>query len=69
MTGHFLLDAALVAVSLFNAILMLWLGLTVLLNAGPRSPASRSGAWGFWIAAVGLMLGGLFFIFHTVLLG
>jgi hypothetical protein len=69
MTGQFLLDAALLSVSLFNAILMLWLGLTVLLNAGPRSPSSRSGSWGFWIAAVGLMLGGLFFAFHTILLG
>jgi hypothetical protein len=69
MTGHFLLDGSLLSVSLFNAILMLWLGLTVLLNAGHRSPASRSGSWGFWIAAVGLILGGFFFIFHTILLG
>ncbi len=69
MTGHFLLDGSLLSVSLFNAILMLWLGLTVLLNAGHRSPGSRSGSWGFWIAAVGLILAGLFFIFHTILLG
>jgi two-component sensor histidine kinase len=69
MTGHFLLDASLLSVSLFNAILMLWLGLTVLLNAGHRAPGSRSGSWGFWIAAVGLSLGGLFFLLHTILLG
>ncbi|MGB7539164.1 MAG: ATP-binding protein [Anaerolineales bacterium] len=69
MTGHFLLDGSLLSVSLFNAILMLWLGLTVLLNAGHRSPGSSSGSWGFWIAAVGLMLGGGFFVFHSILLG
>jgi two-component sensor histidine kinase len=69
MTGHFLLDGSLLSVSLFNAILMLWLGLTVFLNAGHRSPGGRSGSWGFWIAAVGLILGGLFFVFHSILLG
>jgi signal transduction histidine kinase len=69
MTGRFLLDAALLSISLFNCILMLWLGLTVLLNAGPRTPSSRSGSWGFRIASIGLVLGGLFFGFHTVLLG
>ncbi|MBN1439910.1 MAG: hypothetical protein JW929_10915 [Anaerolineales bacterium] len=69
MTGSFLLDGSLFSISLFNAILMLWLGLTVLFNAGHRSPASRSGAWGFWIAAAGLCLGGTFFLFHTILLG
>jgi signal transduction histidine kinase len=69
MTGHLLLDGSLLFVSLFNAILMLWLGLTVLLNAGHRTPAGRSGSWGFWIAAVGLILGGLFFVFHSILLG
>ncbi len=69
MTGHILLDGFLLSVSLFNAILMLWLGLTVFLNAGHRNPASRSGSWGFWIAAVGLILGGMFFVFHSILLG
>jgi signal transduction histidine kinase len=69
MTGHFLLDGSLLSVSLFNAILMVWLGLTVLLNAGHRSPTSRSGSWGFWIASLGLMLGGVFFVFHSILLG
>jgi len=69
MTGHILLDGSLLSVSLFNSILMLWLGLTVFLNAGHRSPGGRSGSWGFWIAAAGLMLGGLFFVFHSILLG
>jgi signal transduction histidine kinase len=69
MTGHFLLDGSLLTVSLFNSILMLWLGLTVLLNAGHRSPAGRSGSWGYWTAAGSLMLGGAFFAFHSILLG
>ena len=33
MTGSFFLDWAIMAVSLFNTILLLWLGLAVLLNA------------------------------------
>jgi signal transduction histidine kinase len=69
MTGFFYLDWSLLSTSLFNAILMLWLGLTVLLNARHRSPESRSGAWGFWMAAGSLLLGGVFFLFHTALLG
>jgi two-component sensor histidine kinase len=69
MTGHFILDALLLAMSLFNAMLMLWLGLTVLLNAGHRSPAGRSGSWGFWMAAGSLILGAAFFTLHSILLG
>jgi two-component sensor histidine kinase len=69
MTGFFYLDWSLLSVSLFNAILMLWLGLTVLLNARHRAPESRSGAWGFWIAAGSLLLGGVFFLLHSALLG
>jgi two-component sensor histidine kinase len=69
MTGHFLLDGSLLTVSLFNSILMLWLGLTVLLNAGHRSPAGRSGSWGFWLAAGSLILGAAFFVLHSILLG
>ena len=42
MTGVVLLDWAIIAVSLFNAILLLWLGLTVLLNADRRT-------WGVWV--------------------
>ncbi len=68
MTGFFYLDWSLLSVSLFNAILMLWLGLTVLLNARHRAPEGRSGAWGFWIASGSLLLGGVFFLLHSALL-
>jgi len=69
MTGFFYLDWSLLSVSLFNSILMLWLGLTVLLNARHRAPEGRNSAWGFWIAAGSLLLGGVFFLFHSALLG
>lgn len=62
MTGIFLLDWALMAVSLINVILISWLGLTVLLNAERR-------AWGVWLAGGGLLLGAAFFISHTAILG
>ncbi|MEQ8675988.1 MAG: hypothetical protein RLP44_22660 [Aggregatilineales bacterium] len=62
ITGIFLLDWALIAVSLFNAMLMLWLGLTVMLTAERRT-------WGVWMVEEGLLLGALFFVVHTVILG
>ncbi len=62
MTGVFLLDWAILAVSLFNTILMVWLGLTVWLNAERR-------AWGVWLISGSLMLGGAFFVSHTAILG
>jgi signal transduction histidine kinase len=62
MTGHFWLDWAILAVSLFNTILLLWLGLTVLLNADRRH-------WGVWLMGGGLLAGALFFISHTAILG
>jgi signal transduction histidine kinase len=62
MTGHFYLDWAILAVSLFNMMVMLWLALTVILNAERRS-------WGIWLAAVGLSLGSIFFICHSAILG
>jgi hypothetical protein len=62
MTGRFFLDWATMAVSLFNTILLLWLGLTVLLNAEQRT-------WGIWLAGGGLLMGGAFFISHTAILG
>ncbi|HEX6302864.1 MAG TPA: ATP-binding protein [Anaerolineales bacterium] len=61
MTGQPVLDFAILAVSLFNTSLLLWLGLTVFLNAERRS-------WGIWLASSGLLLGGLFFISHTIIL-
>jgi signal transduction histidine kinase len=62
MTGHFFLDWAILSVSLFNTILMLWLGLAVWLNAERR-------AWGVWLISGSLLLGGVFFISHTAILG
>jgi signal transduction histidine kinase len=62
MTNVFLLDWAIMAVSLFNTILLLWLGLTVLLNADRRT-------WGIWLAGGGLLMAGAFFVSHTAILG
>lgn len=62
MTGSFFLDWAVLAVSLFNTILLLWLGLTVLLNAERRR-------WGVWLAGGGLLMAGAFFVSHSALLG
>lgn len=50
------------AVSLSNAIVLLWLGATVLLNADRRT-------WGIWVAGLGLLLGGAFFVSHSTILG
>lgn len=62
MTGWFTLDWALIAVSLFNTLVLLWLGLTVLLSAEQRT-------WGVWLIGGGMLLGGAFFISHTAILG
>ncbi|MEP7217741.1 MAG: hypothetical protein ABI876_02430 [Bacteroidota bacterium] len=51
----------LIALSSFNTIIPLWLGVTVLLNAERR-------AWGIWLAGGSLIISGAFFIFHTALL-
>lgn len=58
---EFIVPWALYAVSLFNTILLLWLGLTILLNAEKRS-------WGTWMAGLGHLLGGAFFLAHTAAL-
>lgn len=62
MSNSLLLNSTIMAVSLSNTILMLWLGLTVLLNAERRT-------WGAWIAGIGLLMGGIFFISHTAIIG
>lgn len=62
MTGYFFLDWAILTVSLFNTIVLLWLGLTILLNSDRRNP-------GVWLMAGGLLAGALFFISHTAILG
>jgi signal transduction histidine kinase len=62
MTARFWLDWVALAVSLFNALLLLWLALMVFLNAERR-------VWGIWLSSSGLMLGAIFFASHSVLLG
>ena len=62
MTGDFLLAWATLAFSIINTILLLWLGLTVLLNSERRSV-------GIWVAGFGLLMGSLFFLSHTAILG
>jgi two-component sensor histidine kinase len=61
MTTSILLNWALIAISLFNTILLLWLALTVWLNAEQRSP-------GVWLATGGFLLGAAFFVSHSALL-
>jgi signal transduction histidine kinase len=62
MTTEFLLDWPIMAVSLFNTVVLLWLGLTVLLNAEHRT-------WGHWLAGGGPLAGAAFFISHSAILG
>jgi hypothetical protein len=70
MTGALFLDWATVAVSLFNTILLLWLGLTVLLNAERRTlQQAQRRRWGVWLIGGGLLMGGLFFASHSAILG
>lgn len=62
MTGEFFTDWALMALSLLNMVLLFWLGGTVLLNAERRT-------WALRLAGSGLLLGGLFFLSHSAILG
>ncbi|RMG97007.1 MAG: hypothetical protein D6706_09190 [Chloroflexi bacterium] len=57
-----LADWFILSFSLFNTILLTWLGLTVLLNSDRRT-------WGIWLASGALLLGGAFFTSHTAVLG
>lgn len=52
---------AVIAVSLANTILLLWLGFTILLNAERRS-------WGVALIGGGLLTGSMFFVSHTIIL-
>ena len=61
MTSTQLLTWALLATSLFNTILLLWLGIIVWFNAERRT-------WGVALAGGGFILGSLFFISHSALL-
>lgn len=62
ISDNFVLDWAALAISLFNTLILLWLGLTVVLNAEKRS-------LGLWVAGSMLLTGSLFFFSHTALLG
>lgn len=62
MNAGLMLDWAGLTLSLLNTMILLWLGLTVLLNAERRS-------WGLWLAAGGLNAGAAFFMIHSILLG
>src|SRR5262249_32590982 len=70
MTHQFFLDWSALSVSLFNASLLTWLGLTVALNSErPRGGARLPGAgWGTALIAASLLMGGLFFVAHSALL-
>jgi signal transduction histidine kinase len=61
MSGQAFLDWPALALSLFDAFLLCWLGFTVLLEADRR-------ALGVWLSADGLFLGAAFFIAHTAIL-
>jgi signal transduction histidine kinase len=61
MTGLFWFDWPLLALSLANGIILLWLGLTVLLNAQRRTP-------GVVLLALAAWLGSAFFAAHTAIL-
>jgi signal transduction histidine kinase len=62
MSGIFLLDWASLAVSLFNTMILLWLGLAIVLNAERRS-------MGVWFSSGMLLLGSVFFLSHSAILG
>ncbi len=50
------------ALSLFNTVVVLWLGAIVLLHAGRRQ-------WDTWLACGGMMLAGIFFAGHSTVVG
>lgn len=58
---HFWLHWATMALSIFNTMAMLWLGLIIILMAERRR-------WGAWLASIALILGALFFVSHTIIL-
>ena len=61
MLAEALLDWVIRAISLFNTIILLWLGLTVSLNAERRR-------WGTYVASSGLLLGAVVFAIHSIVL-
>ncbi len=69
MTSYLPLDWPILAVSLFNTILLLWLGMTVLLTVERPVRRSQRARWGVWMVGGGFLLGGVFFFSHTAILG
>jgi signal transduction histidine kinase len=61
VTDIFWLNWLTMALSVANVIVMVWLGLTVLLNSSQRTRP-------VWLTGVGLLLSSLFFIDHTAIL-
>ncbi len=62
MSGNFWLDSSILTLSVFNILIMLWLGSMIILNAENRN-------WGVFAAATGLFAGTFFFISHAAILG
>lgn len=62
MNEQAFLNWSALAVSIFNMILSLWLGLTILFNAERRS-------WGVFLAVSGLLASAAFFFGHSIILG
>ena len=61
MNGQVMLNWSSLAISMFNMILSLWLGLTILFNAERRS-------WGVVLAVSGLLASAVFFFSHSVII-
>ena len=53
---------AAIAISVFNLMIYLWLGLTVLLNGNRQSRVT-------WVGGIGLLAAALFFLCHGALVG
>jgi signal transduction histidine kinase len=62
MNEQAFLNWSALAVSIFNMLLSLWLGLTILFNAERRS-------WGVFLAVSGLLASAAFFFGHSIILG
>ncbi len=56
------LDGLILAISLFNAVLLIWLGMTIWLNAARRD-------WGVALVSAGFFAGAAFFIGHAAVWG
>ncbi|HEX8835218.1 MAG TPA: hypothetical protein VF719_13505, partial [Abditibacteriaceae bacterium] len=61
MLENYLLPWCMLAVSFFNTIILIWLGVTVLLRA-------KNGSLGARLAGLGFLVGGAFFAAHTAML-